>query len=173
MTTAVATLYPDWKQHAERLRDGVVGLSAEQLAIRAGPEHAPIWALAAHVAGTRAYWLCGVFEEPGADRTPWTNPLTDDGWEDDESHPRSGAELRWALDSTWDVIAGCLERWPIDELDRTATRLRLDGMRQIHTRASILNRIFTHEAFHAGDISQLLGLHHLEPIDLWAKPWTA
>ena len=171
MTTAVA-LYPDWNQHAERLRDGVVGLSAEQLAIRAGPEHAPIWALAAHVAGTRAYWLCGVFEEPGADRTPWTNPLIDDGWEDDESHPRSGAELRWALDSTWDVIASCLERWPIDELERTATRLRPDGMRQVHTRASILNRLFTHEAFHAGDISQLLGLHHLEPIDLWAKSWT-
>ena len=172
MATTLASLYPDWQQHAERLRDGVVGLSAEELAIRAGPEHAPIWALAAHVAGTRVYWLCGVFEEPGADRTPWPNLLTDDGWEDDESHPRSGAELRSALDSTWEVIGGCLERWSSDDLLRTATRTRPDGMRQVHTRASILNRLFTHEAFHAGDISQLLGLHHLEPIDLWAKPWT-
>ena len=172
MASSVATIYPDWQQHATRLRDGVVGLRAEELAIRAGPEHAPIWALAAHVAGTRVYWLCGVFGEPGADRTPWPDPLADDGWEDDESHPRSGEELRWALDSSWEVIRGCLERWPIEELGLTATRSRPDGMRQVHTRASILNRVFTHEAFHAGDISQLLGVHHLEPIDLWAKPWT-
>jgi uncharacterized damage-inducible protein DinB len=172
MTTVVAALYPDWQQHAARLRDGVAGLSREHLAIRAGPDHAPIWALAAHVAGTRAYWLCGIFGEPGADRTPWPNPLEDDGWEDDKSRPRSGAELRWALDSTWDVIAGCLERWPVDEMGLTATRDRPDGARQVHTRASILNRVFTHEAFHAGEISQLLGLHHLDAIDLWAKPWT-
>ena len=172
MDRFVASIYPDWQQHAERLRDGVVGLDAEQLAIRAGPEHAPIWALASHVAGTRVYWLSGVFGEPGADSTPWTNPLTDDGWEDDEAHPRSGEELRWALDSSWDVVRGCLERWPVDEMDRTAVRTRPDGMRQVHSRASILNRVFTHEAFHAGEISQLLGVHHLEAIDLWAKPWT-
>jgi uncharacterized damage-inducible protein DinB len=169
---SVASIYPDWRQHAERLRDGVVGLTSEQLAIRAGPDHAPIWALAAHVAGARAYWLCGLFEVPGAERTPWKHPLTDDGWEDDESHPRSPEELRWALDSTWEVIEDCLEHWTIDGLQSTATRLRADGMRQIHTRASILNRLFTHEAFHAGDISQLLGLHGLEAIDIWAKPWT-
>jgi len=172
MDRSVASLYPDWQQHAERLRDGVVGLSAEDLAIRAGPEHAPIWALAAHVARTRVYWLCGVFGEPGADRTPWTSPLTDDGWEDDECHPRSGDELRWALDSSWVVVRDCLAGWSIDDLERTAARVRADRTRQVHTRASVLNRLFTHEAFHAGDISQLLGVHHLEPIDLWAKPWT-
>jgi uncharacterized damage-inducible protein DinB len=172
MDLTAASIYPDWQQHAERLRDGVVNLRAEELAIRAGPEHAPIWALAAHVAGARLYWLAGVFGEPGADRTPWSHPLTDDGWEDDESHPRSGEELRWALDSTWDVIASCLQRWKIEDLGLTATRLRDDGMRQVHTRASILNRLLTHEAFHAGDISQLLGVHHLQAIDLWAKPWT-
>ena len=44
----------------------------------------------------RVYWLCGVFGEPGADRTPWPNPLTDPGWEDDETRPRSGEELAGA-----------------------------------------------------------------------------
>ena len=85
MDRSVASLYRDWPQYAARIRDGVKDLSADQLALRAGPEHAPIWALAAHIAGTRVYWLC------------------------------------------------------------------------------------SHDAFHAGEISQLLGRHDLPPIDLWAR----
>ena len=168
MVLTVASLFPDWPQHATRLRDAVAGLNAEQLAIRAGPEHGPIWALAAHAAGTRVYWLCGVFEQPGADRTPFTEPLTGLGWEDDEAHPRSGAELAWALDSSWDVVRDCLERWRVDDLEKTTIRTWGD-VRQVHSRASVLNRLFTHDAFHAGEISQLLGVHGLTPIDLWAR----
>src|SRR5438093_12421753 len=82
MDDPVASLYPDWPQYAARIRDAVKHLTDDQLALRAGPEHAPIWALAAHVAGTRVYWLCGVLQEPGADRTPFTEPLSDVGWED-------------------------------------------------------------------------------------------
>lgn len=171
MASSLISVYPDWEQHSARLRDGVRMLSTEQLAIAAGPQHAPIWALAAHTAGARVYWLCGVFQEPGAETTPWHSPLTDDGWEDDLSHPRSGDELAWALDTTWEIVRGCLERWTTDDLERTAARTREDGARQVHTRASILNRLFTHEAYHAGEISQLLGVHDLAAIDIWAKPW--
>jgi uncharacterized damage-inducible protein DinB len=169
MDHLVASLYPDWPQYAERIRDAVKDLTADQLALRAGPEHAAIWALAAHIAGTRVYWLCGVFGEPGADRTPFTDPMSDTGWEDDQTHPRSGTELAWALDSSWDVVRDCLGRWSVDDLDVTAERVR-DGVTRIHSRASVLNRICSHDAFHAGEISQLLGLHELPPIDLWARP---
>jgi uncharacterized damage-inducible protein DinB len=164
----VAALHPDWPQYSSRLTEAVRDLTDEQLAIRAGPDHAPIWALAAHVAGTRVFWLCHVFGEPGADRTPFTDP-SGLGWEDDESHPRSGAELAGALDATWSVVAGCLARWTVDTLDQTAGRRRADGTVQLHTRASVLDRISSHDAFHAGEISQLLGLHSLPPIDLWIR----
>ena len=168
MDAAVARLYPDWPQYASRLADGVRDLTYEQLAIRAGPNHAPIWALAAHVAGTRVYWLCHVFGEPGADTTPFADPAGL-GWEDDEDHPRSANELVEALDSTWAVVADCLERWTTDDLDRSAERVRADGVVQVHTRGSVLNRLFSHDAFHAGEISQLLGVHDLPPIDLWVR----
>lgn len=169
MDRPVASLYPDWPQYAGRIRDAVKDLSPDDLALRAGPEHGAIWALAAHVAGTRVYWLCGVFGEPGADRTPFPTPLTGEGWEDDEAHPRSGAELTWALDSSWEVIRDCLERWSIDDLSVTASRTRADGSVQQFSRASVLNRMFSHDAFHAGEISQLLGLHGLGAIDLWVR----
>jgi uncharacterized damage-inducible protein DinB len=164
-----ASLYPDWPQYAARIRDAVKDLTADELALRAGPEHGAIWALAAHVAGTRVYWLCGVFGEPGAESTPFPTPLTGEGWEDDETHPRSGTELAWALDSSWEVVRDCLERWSIDDLDRTASRARDDGTIQRHSRASVLNRMCSHDAFHAGEISQLLGLHGLGSIDLWVR----
>ena len=168
MTQPVADLFPDWPQYATRLRDAVTGLTAEQLAIRAGPNHDPIWALAAHTAGTRVYWLCGVFEQTGSAATPFTDPLSGLGWEDDPAHPRSGEELAWALDSSWEVIRECLDRWTVDSLQETKVR-DYGGVRRVHTRASVLNRMFTHDAFHSGEISQLLGLHGLTPIDLWAR----
>ena len=169
METRAAFVYPDWPQYATRLRDAVAGLNTEQLALRAGPEHGAIWQLAAHCAGTRVFWLCGIFGETGAETTPWKSPLTDEGWEDDETHPRSGQELASALDSTWALVAGVLGRWSIEDLVLTATRPRPDGSLAIHSRASVLNRMITHDAFHGGEISQLLGLHHLTPIDLWIK----
>ena len=168
MGRSVASLYPDWPQYAARLRDGVKDLSEEHLGLRAGPAHGPIWALAAHVAGSRVYWLCGVFGEPGADRTPFTEPLSGIGWEDDESHPRSGEELAWALDSSWQIVRDCLDRWAVEDLDLTAARLR-EGVTQRHSRASVLNRLVSHEAFHGGEISQLLGVNELPPIDLWVR----
>ena len=58
----VRQFYTDWTQSRSRLVDAVRGLTAGQLAISAGPDHAPIWALAAHCAGARIWGRvrCGV-----------------------------------------------------------------------------------------------------------------
>ena len=170
MTGSVALVYQDWPQHNARLRDAVRFLTAEQLEIRAGPDHATLWQLAAHVAGTRPYWLCGVFGQPGWERTPFGPPF-EDGWEDDPGHPRSGEELAWALDTTFAIVRECLERWTPADLAVAEPRSFL-GTTIRHTRASVLNRLFSHDAFHAGEVSQLLGVHHLPEIDLWRRPWT-
>jgi hypothetical protein len=120
------------------------------------------------MAGARTYWLCGVFGEPGAERTPFTDPVSGDGWEDDPDHPRTSDELAWALDSTFEVVQDVLGRWTVDELTVTAERPWGDTV-QVHTRGSVLDRLFSHDAFHAGEISQLLGLHDIGSIDLWRR----
>ena len=171
MAGSVARFYQDWPQHNARLRDAVRFLSAEQLEIRAGPDHGTIWQLAAHTAGTRVYWVCAILGEPGWEPTPFQPPF-EDGWEDAPDHPRSGEELAWALDSTFTVIRESLERWTPDDLAVSAERT-FGGVTVVHTRASVLNRMFSHDAFHAGEISQLLGLHHLPEIDLWRRPRAA
>ena len=41
------------------------------------------------------------------------------------------------------------------------------GKTQVHTRDSVLMRLITHDAFHSGEISQIIGMHDIPEIDLW------
>jgi uncharacterized damage-inducible protein DinB len=43
----------------------------------------------------------------------------------------------------------------------------IGGKTQSHTRQSVLMRILSHDAFHTGEISQLMSMHGLGEIDLW------
>jgi len=159
------TVYSMWPQYNRRLCEVIGAMSEEQLAIRPAPDRWPIWATVGHTAGMRVYWLCDVVGEAGAEMTPFTEGA-EVGWEDDLDHPRSAAELVEALDSTFDVIEGCLDRWTADMLDDAIQR-EYGGSVQVHTRSSILQRLFTHEAYHCGELSQTLGIHGLPQIDLW------
>ena len=140
-------------------------MTDEQLAIRPAPDRWPIWATVGHTAATRVYWLCAVLGEPGAGLTPF-DPSAEEGWEDDLDHPRSAAELVMALDTTWGIIDGCLDRWTQAMLGEEIERVYGES-RQLHSRASILQRLLTHEAYHCGELSQTLGIHSLPQIDLW------
>jgi uncharacterized damage-inducible protein DinB len=161
----IAPFYAGWQFNNERLAERLGGLSREQLELRPSPDLWPIWATAAHLAGGRVYWLCHIFKEPGAERTPFSDP-TGEGWEDDLDHPRQPSELVFALDSSWNVVQRCLERWTPEMLHDEVRRER-DGNIQIHTRQSVLMRLLTHDAGHCGEISQTLGMHGLGEIDLW------
>ncbi len=140
-------------------------LGPEQLEVRPAPHLWPIWATAAHMAGARVYWLCAVLGEPGAERTPFTDP-SGEGWEDDLDHPRRPSELVLALESSWAIVADCLDRWTPAMLGDEFLRERDDKI-QVHTRQSVLMRLITHDASHAGEISQTLGMHGFKELDLW------
>lgn len=161
---SIRPFYDRWPQYNRRLMETVETLSDEQLALRPAPEHWPLWAIVAHVAGTRVYWLCSVVGESGAD-TPWPN-LTDEGWEDDLAHPRSAPELVGALETTFAVIDRALDAWTPDMLDDAFERTYGD-QRQVHTRTSILQRLLTHEAYHDGELAVALGSHGIEPVYIW------
>jgi uncharacterized damage-inducible protein DinB len=162
---SIRPFYDRWPQYNRRLTGIVGAMTDEQLAIRPSPERWPIWATVGHTAGARVYWLCAVLGEPGADVTPF-DPTSEDGWEDDLDHPRSAAELVMALDTTWAIIDRLLDRWTPEMLGEEVERDYGD-QRQVHSRASILQRLLTHEAYHCGELSQTLGIQGLPQIDLW------
>lgn len=160
------SLYEGWERVQLRLTDGIRGLAAETLAL-SRVEGWPVWALAAHVAGARVYWLCGVLKEAGSETTPFG--IDGDGWEDHPEHPRSAEELVRALETSWAVVAACLERWTPPMLAERFERSYGDQI-QSHTRSSVLTRLMTHDAFHTGEISLVLGSHGLAAVDPWDRP---
>jgi uncharacterized damage-inducible protein DinB len=163
---SIRRFYDRWPQYNRRLTEVVAVMTAEQLAIRPSPDGVPIWATVGHTAAMRNYWLCGVVGEPGSEATPWPDPNNDPDWDDDLDHPRNAAELVWALDSTWAIVDGVLDRWTPELVDEIVER-HYAGQVQLHSRASILQRLLTHEAYHCGELSQTLGIHGLPQIDLW------
>lgn len=168
---SVAPFYNGWRRYNTRIVDRVRSLSNDQLKLRAAADKWPIWAIAAHTAGARVYWLCGVFRESGAENTPFTDPASGYGWEDDENTPRGSEDLVTALESSWTIVARSLERWTTSMLSDEYTR-EIGGKTQKHTRQSVLMRLITHDAYHSGEISQILGMHGLAEIDLWSPSRT-
>jgi len=162
-TTSVAPFFEGWHLVNESLIGALAPLSREQLALPVGSPTWPVWASASHLAGTRVYWLCHVFKEPGAETTPFNDP-TGMGWEDDLGHPRSADELVGALTSTWKLVERCLATWTVDSLDREVSRA---GSVRLYSRQSVLMRMITHDAFHSGEISLVLGSNGLGAIDPW------
>lgn len=167
MDGSIFPLYADWKRYNDRIIDGLRPLTPADLALEVGTDHWPVYAIVGHVAGARVFWLCSVFGEPGADTTPFPDPATQPGWEDDLSlPPPSPAEVVEAMTSTWRIVEATLRRWTPDILQETAERRTSNGV-QLHTRQSVLVRLITHDAYHAGEIALTLGSNGRTGFDLW------
>ena len=164
---SIRPFYADWAGYNRRVAEALGRLSADDLALvvpaarDGGVGPWPIWAVAGHTVGSRVFWMCHVWGEPGAEETPFADP-SGFGWEDDLAVVRTAEEVVGAYESTWRVVASCLDRWTPDRLDDEVRR----GS-SVFTRQSTLLRLLNHEAYHAGEISSTLSAHGLDPIDLW------
>ncbi len=167
---SIAPFYGGWHLANDSLIAAITDLTPEQLALPIASATWPLWASVSHIAGTRVYWLCHIFGEPGAEATPFSDPNA--GWEDDLARPRRADELVHALTSSWQIVEHTLATWSPDTLTREARRTR-NGQVQIHTRQSVLMRLITHDAYHCGEIALTLGSRGLGgrspngPIDMW------
>jgi hypothetical protein len=163
---SIRPFYDQWPTYNRRLVEVIGAMTPDQLAVCPAPDLWPIWATVGHTAGARVYWLCGELGEPGAESTPFTDPMSGLGWEDDLDTPRDAGELVMALETTWRIVESCLDRWTPAMLADSFVR-KFGSGRQVHTRREILQRMFSHDAYHCGELSQTLGIHGLPQIDLW------
>ncbi len=165
--------YSMWPQYNQRLRDVIAAMTDEQLAITVlghgpggTPERWPIWATVGHTACQRVFWLCDFLGEPGADTTPFTNAAYDCPGDDDLEHVLGAEQLVEGLDSSFRIVEDCLDRWSLDLLTEEIRRPDF-GDDWVHTRGSVLQRVFSHDVYHCGELSQTLGVAGLPQIDLW------
>lgn len=158
--------YSQWPEYNRRLRDVVAGLTDEQLAIQPGPGRWPLWATVGHLACQRVSWLCGFAGEQGAEATPFPDALYTCPGDEDLEHVLGPAELVAALDSTFRIVEGVLDRWTIDMLPEVIRR-DFGGDLWVHTRASVVQRVFSHDVYHCAELNEALGRVGLPLIDLW------
>jgi uncharacterized damage-inducible protein DinB len=168
----LTAFYRGWADHQARLLDIIGPLTIEQMRLRPGPDQWAIWQLAANMAGGRAYWFHDVLGEgepavrdmfrvarmavPGL-------PLEEAGWEDDEDHPRTAAEVVEAFRATWRMIDDCVRRWTEEDLQAEFSRPRGDG--RTFTRAWVVWHLIEHELQHGTEIALILRSHGLPTLD--------
>jgi hypothetical protein len=158
--------YSSWPGYNQRLRDAVAVLTDEQLALQPSPERWPIWATVGHLACQRVFWLCDFVGEPGADSTRFTNASYNCPGDDDLENVLSAEQLVEALDSTFRIVEGCLDRWTLDMLDEEIRRPDF-GADWVHLRGAVLQRVFAHDLWHSAELNEALANAGLPQIDLW------
>jgi uncharacterized damage-inducible protein DinB len=162
----IRSAYGMWPQYNRRFRDVVAQMTDEQLGIRPSADRWPIWATVGHTACQRVFWLCDFAGEPGAETTPFTNAAYNCPGDDDLEHVLGADQLAQALDSSFRIIENCLDRWTVDMLGEELRRPEWDQT-WVHTRGTVLQRLYSHDAYHCGELSQTLGIAGLPQIDLW------
>jgi uncharacterized damage-inducible protein DinB len=167
--------YRGWEAGNANVVKSLRSLTNDQLQLRPAPGQWAIWQLAAHTAGARAYWF-GHLGESEEELAPLLgDPQTGMGWEDVEDHPRSADELAWAFETTWKMIEDRLGCWTPDILDDRFSRELgswagpLAGQRQGFSRQDVIWRLIAHDGQHSGEISLILGMHGLPPVEFWSN----
>jgi uncharacterized damage-inducible protein DinB len=166
----LAEFYEGWAGHQQLLIAALRDLTPEQVALRTAPHQWAIWQLAAHIAGTRVYWFHDVLGQGDdalrdmfrVERSTVPGVSVEDaGWEDDESQPRTAAELVDGLTRSWSLVDDCLRRWSVEDLQVTVERKS-----RIRTRGWVIYHVLEHDTHHGGEISQILGSNGLAPLDV-------
>lgn len=78
----------------------------------------------------------------------------------------SPAALAAALDSTFRIVEACLDRWTLPMLDEVLRRPEWDDS-WVHTRGSVIQRVFSHDVYHCAELNEALGIAGLPQVDLW------
>lgn len=165
-TPTIRPAYAMWPEYARRLRDVVAAMTEEQLAIEPAPDRWPIWATVGHTACQRVFWLCDFAGEPGAETTPFPDAGHDCPGDDDLEHVLTADALAEALDATFRIVERVLDRWTLDMLDEEIRRPDF-GPDWVHTRGSVLQRVFSHDIWHCAELNETFRAAGLPQIDLW------
>jgi uncharacterized damage-inducible protein DinB len=168
-------IYAGWAKVQRQLVEVLGPLDEAQLALRPAtePHYWAIWQLASNMAGGRAYWFHNVLGEgPASVRNMFrvattTVPglsLSDAGWEDDEDHPRSAADLVAAFETTWELVEDCLGRWSEEDLEVVLPAGA--GAYPTAKRGWVIWHVIEHELQHGTEIALILRQNGLPTIEL-------
>lgn len=159
-TFSLAPFYKGWDGYQQHLVHALAPLSPEQLNLRAAPHLRSVGINAAHIIGARAGWLHYVLREGGEDLIALSER------DNSDQLARSAAKLVQGLETTWQVIQDCLQRWTVADLDKIFHDTEDNGEVVAYTRQWVIWHLIEHDMHHGGEISFTLGMHGVPAIDL-------
>ena len=109
-----------------------------------------------HLACQRVFWLCDFAGEPGAETTRFTNAGYDCPGDDDLEHVLGAEDLVEALESTFRIVEGCLDRWTLPMLDEVVRRPEWDAS-WVHAHGAVIQRVFAHDVSHITELERDAG----------------
>lgn len=163
---SIRAAFSTWPQFNRALRDVVATLTDEQLAMRPSPDRWPLWATIGHTACQRVSALCGLLGEPGAEATPFPDALYRCPGDEYLEPAMNSAELVEALDASFRIVEGALDRWSWAMLGEEVHRTFGDEQWSA-TRGAVLQRAFAHDIWHSAELNEALTAAGLTPIDPW------
>ena len=165
-TSTIRPAYSLWPQHNQAIIEVISGLSPAQLSIRPSPERWPLWATVGHLACQRVFWLGDFAGVPGKEETPFTNAAFNCPGDDDLETVLGPADLVAALTTTFRLIDTCLDTWTVESLAEEIRRPDF-GPDWVKTRGEVVQRVYSHDVWHAGQVAQTLGINGLPKVDIW------
>ncbi len=149
----LTTFYKQWQAYQEHIQESLAPLTAAQLALRAAPNLRSIGENAAHIIGCRAGWFTETLGEAANEFVKT--------WGDQPESERSAAELVQGLAATWQLMAGCLDRWSSADMQQTFPD-DWEGEIVHLSRAWVVWHVMEHDLHHGGEIALTLGMHGLK-----------
>jgi hypothetical protein len=70
-------------------------------------------------------------------------------------HVLSAEQLVADLDATFRIVESCLDRWTLDMLEEEVRRPEF-GPDWVHRRGSVIQRVFSHDVWHAAQLNEIL-----------------
>lgn len=152
-------IYENWRGYNGRLQKCVAPLTNEQLSLQPAPRMWPLGQIVQHVISVRAGWFSGTLQD--ADELMNEYML----WGQRDSPERSAAELVRGLDETWAFMESRLQRWtPADYAETFPDEY--DGQVYQVSRSWVIYHVLEHDLHHGSEVSLILGMNGLQPIEI-------
>src|SRR5579871_659219 len=159
-------VYEGWEGYNTSLVRAIAPLTREQLSWRPAPDMQSVGEIAGHIAFGRIDWFQRMDAPGSADLAEQYAALRQAGG---HVAPESGiaedaaALVRW-LEATWRMIEGTLAQWTVADLAKTYLH-PYQGKTYAVSRQWTIWRIMAHDIQHGGQLTVLLGLQGITPLE--------
>jgi uncharacterized damage-inducible protein DinB len=157
--STLEVIFENWRGYQEKLRDCIVPLTDEYLALQPAAGMWPLGQLVQHIISVRAGWFSGTLQDDDEAMHAYME------WGQYDSPARSAGELVRGLDETWAFIEARLQRWRPADYAMTFPD-EADGQTYEVSRSWVVYHVLEHDLHHGGEISLILGMNGLQTPDL-------